>query len=317
MENEKTSKMLLDTVHTEIYHSFIDPLCKSLNYEYLGPLIEEMVEEIPGIVSKEIEILPRKKNNLLQKKRDDLIELSSEKIDIKNYYQILKKIYEGKISNQQEMGVLGKIYQQKGITFSFLCERGGILIKKGLDLEPTFFAITELAKQHVDKETNTIIKKYGDYLSNDEVFLLNTPLATDFFTKRFLDVQSFLENPCEESEKLLKTRYGRNLFNKKWFKQQKLDTLQKRDIENKMKQNFCKKYYFLLERKIPNLEIIDYILTIDHIVDKHIQANFSFMHDIFLQMQILNGKERISELEDKEKIKHLMVESIKELLKNY
>ncbi len=317
MENEKAPEIFMNTLHTDLYPSFIDPMCESLSYYYLGPSIEEIVEEIPSMVFQEIKRLPKSENNLLEKKKEALNSLSPEKTNINTYYETLKETYNAKIQNQKDISNLGKDYQKDIISFSYLCEEGEVLIKKGLDLEPIFFAITELAKQQVDTEIKSIIKKYENCLSNEEVFLLHTPLTTDFFTKRFLDIQNFLENPSIEKENLLQIRYGRYIFNKKWFKQQKLDIIQKRKIEQREKQNFCKKYYFLLERKIPNSQEIDYILTMDHIVDKHIQANVSFLHDVFLKMQILNGEEKIPKIKDKNEIKLLASESIKELLKSY
>jgi hypothetical protein len=317
MENEKAPEMFVDTLHTDIYPSFIDPLCETLNYKYLGSLLEKVVEELPAIVSEEIRVLPLSENNLLHKKNNNLVDLSPKKMGIRSYCQILKKTYGEKIKIQQELSILGRKYQEDCIEFSSFCQKGRVLIKKGLTLEPTFFAITLLAKQQVDNEVESIIEKYGDFLSNDEISLLYIPLYVDFFTKKFLDVQNFLENPSTEKKGFLEKRYGRGILDTPWFKQQKLDIVQKKEVENRVKQNFCKKYYFLLERKIPNLEVIDYILTMDHVVDKHIQANTSFMHDIFLQMQILNGKGRISGIKDKEKIKDLISRSIKELLTNY
>lgn len=316
MENEQTPKIINQSLNIDPYSTFLEPLSKSLNYEYLGSLIEETVEEIPILVLEEIKSVSKKGNKFIEKKQKNLESFSPENMNINEYCKELQTIYNRKIKIECEIKNLGENYQKEEISFSYLSKKGEDLIKEAINLEPFFFAITELPKKHIDSEIKKIIENYGSYLSENEISLLSTPLITDFFTRRYLDVQDFLKNPSKEKESLLKIRYGKFLFNKKWYKNQKFDYINNEKLIRKDKKRFSEKYYLLLERKIPNIEKIDYLLMMDNTIDKHIQANFAFLHDIFLKMQMLYGDEKISNIMDKNKIKSLISESIRDILKD-
>lgn len=314
-EFESNVRIEAKSLNENIYTTIVDPLVQSLDYRYTGSVLEEAVPVIPFLVHERVNNLGSERF-FVEERKNCLRELSPANMSINKYYYLLREAYNQKIETQQKIRSINQDYQFGNIGYDVLVHTGEELLKVNALIEPKFFAITDLAKSHVDTELVKIKNKYGDFLSTDEISLLSVPSLTNFFTKRFLDVQEFLLNSSTNNKNILEKRYGRLFFKTDWFKKQKLDITMKERVEEIESKRSNDKKYLLVERRIPNAITVDNILIMDHVIDKFIQQNNSFLHDIFLEMQILNPFDKISEMQDLPEIKELELQAIDYLLQN-
>jgi len=315
--NEAENNIKIDTYsvnNTELYNT-IDQFIPTLSYPYLS---SEMCRDIPELSKEVINItqeigLSKRFLKEIQACQDSV---KPEKMTLENFNFFLIQVYNDKINIQKDMRDLIIQFKDRRCSHKNLCLKGTACLKKSISIEPKFFAVSSCIKLHTDNAIETIIENYSNNLSSEEISFLGTPLLTNYYTKRFLDTQQYLTHQSEENYLLLKKRYGQNFLKSQWFKQQLADSNLYKEIENAEKERMSRKFYFLLERKIPNTKLVDNLLTIDNITEKFLQQNNLFLHDIFLAFLINYPEQDISKIKGVEDFSKYLETCIKEVL-NY
>jgi hypothetical protein len=316
--NEKENNIEINTYsvnNTELYNS-IDQFISTLSYPYLS---SEMRRDIPEL-SKEVMNITQEIG--LSKRFIEEIQAWQESMTpkattIENFNLLLVQTYNDKINIQKNIRDLILQFKHGYISHNNFCLEGETFLKQSSSIEPRFFAVSSSIKLHTDNAIKTITRDYGNNLSSEELCLLSTPLSTNYYTKRFLDTQKYLTNKSKENYLLLKRRYGKSFLESQWFQQQLANPDLYKKVENMEKERILKKFYFFLERKIPYAKVIDNLLTIDNIVEKFLQQNNLFLHDIFLGFLINNPDKDISEIKGIEEFSKYLKPSVKKVLSFY
>jgi radical SAM protein with 4Fe4S-binding SPASM domain len=253
-------------------------LDSNIPYQYLPKDLRVQIPQISTNI-----IIPRLQQALRQGRKSEILEnkieeerdrLDPEKMSLENFVESLKDIYITKINIQKEIAYLLSLEEDEEKTSSRLED----LIEQSREIEPVFFAVSSRIKDFIKHWEDTVLKPRVKEANERNRFLTPSIRPYHFWLDQIENI-----SPQE------KVRLFTNLDP---IQEIKLPIGEKRETQPQPSfKPDPEKIYQLLERKVPNSELIDQLLIIDNVIEKFIEARTCFLHDLFATIYIQRRRE--------------------------
>lgn len=258
----------------------------NIAYDYLPEHIEG---EIPDIISRTVipivqEVI--KSGHAEAIFGDDFRERLEywKNASTKDFIKSLKSTYQKKIDLQSTFRDINKNLIAYNIPREKYTDYLQFLLISNKNVEQEYFALSYLIKHKANDEILKLFNKYKSFLGDEDLQLVLSQAIPSFYARFNIDIQKYRIGLLSKStliesyfnnSSLYFGNYISRFEGTEVFKKIRID-----EIEENLNIWRIKKTYLMLERKIPEIEIIDTLLLFDNVIDKYLQTKNCFAHDI-------------------------------------